>query len=78
MKKIYDFLEIKVRGDKLRKTIKQYDFKKIPDSEKGSGKFNRSAKIGGWKENFDKKEQELMNAIMEKSLKEFGYECLNP
>jgi len=73
LKKIYDFLEVKISNEELKNLIGMYDFKNIPDSEKGSGKFNRSAKVGGWKDNFNKEEQSLMNSIMSETLKKFGY-----
>ena len=73
LKTIYNFIGIQIADDDLQKLIKVHDFKNIPDSEKGKGKFTRSAKSGGWKTNFDKEEQELMNSIMGKTLDKFGY-----
>ena len=54
--------------------IPKNDFGKIPESEKGKGKFNRTAKIGGWRNNFDSDEQKLMISIMGKTLEELNYE----
>ncbi len=73
LKKIYNFIGIQVADDDLQKLIKVHDFKNIPDSEKGKGKFTRSAKSGGWKTNFDKEEHDLMNSIMGKTLEKFSY-----
>lgn len=73
LKKIYDFINVPISDEELKRTIELYDFKNIPESDKGQGKFNRSATPGGWKNNFSKDEQELMNSIMEKTLKEMGY-----
>ena len=73
LKKIYDFLEIKIEEKELEKIVSTYDFKNIPDSEKGKGKFTRTAKIGGWMDNFSKEEQDLMISIMGKTLGKFGY-----
>jgi len=74
LKKIYKFLNVKISDDELKKKIQQHDFKRIPSSKKGAGKFYRTASHGGWKENFTREEQELMNSIMGKTLREFGYE----
>jgi len=73
LRKIYQFLDVKISDIELDKLISTYDFKKIPKSEKGKGKFIRSAKPGGWKDNFSKNEQNLMNSLMSKTLEEFGY-----
>ncbi|MDH3611072.1 MAG: sulfotransferase [Nitrosopumilus sp.] len=73
LKKIYEFLEIEISDEELNQIIDIYDFKNIPDSEKGTGKFNRTAKTGGWRDNFNEKEQNVMNSIMSKTLKQFGY-----
>jgi len=73
LKEIYDFINVKISEKELKKIIELHDFRKIPESEKGLGKFNRSAKIGGWKTNFSEKEKELMNSIMRTTLEEFEY-----
>ena len=73
LKKIYKFLEIEINDVELNKIIKKYDFDKIPNFQKGSGKFYRSASPGKWKENFNEDEQKLMNSIMEKTLKKLNY-----
>jgi len=75
LKKIYDFIEVKVSDEELMKKIEIHDFKNIPDSQKGEGKFYRTATTGGWRENFSKEEQELMNSIMGDTLKQMGYEA---
>jgi len=74
LKKIYEFINVKISDDELKKIIEINDFNNIPDSEKGSGKFNRSAKINAWKENFTEEEKAVMNTIMKNSLEEFGYQ----
>jgi len=74
LKKIYDFIGIQISEIELMEIVEKYDFKNIPESQKGTGKFNRSAKIGGWKNNFDGEERELMNELMSENLKKWGYE----
>jgi len=74
LKKIYDFIKVDITDNELKKKIKIHDFKNIPQSEKGPGKFNRSAKIGAWKDNFTENEKDLINTIMAKTLEKFGYE----
>lgn len=73
LEKIYKFLEIKITKEEIEKIVTKYDFDKIPAGKKGSGKFHRSASPGKWKDHFNQEEQELMNEIMENTLKKAGY-----
>lgn len=73
MQRIYKFLKVEISEEELRKRIESYDFKNIPESEKGPGKFNRAASTGAWRNTFSKREQDLMNSIMGENLTEFGY-----
>ncbi len=73
LKKIYFFLGINISEETLRELVEKFRFEKIHASKKGKGKFYRSAKINGWKDSFSFEEQELMNSIMNKQLKELGY-----
>ena len=73
LKNIYDFLDIIIIEQELQKIIDKYSFEKIPDSEKGSGKFYRAAATKDWKKNFSNNEQDIMNSIMTKTLEKFGY-----
>jgi SAM-dependent methyltransferase len=74
LKKIYDFINVKITDEELNFLIDKYDFKNIPNSEKGQGKFNREASTGGWKKTFNQNEISLMENIMDQSLTKFEYE----
>jgi|GEM_PF-615512 len=74
LRKIYNFIGIRISDNELREIVQRYDFKNIPESEKGPGKFNRSATPRGWKNSFTEKEQELMNSIMGDTLTQMSYE----
>jgi len=73
LKKIYDFLNIDINTDDLHKVIQTFDFEKIPKDKKGPGKFHRLATPNAWRENFNKKELEIINSIMGDTLKKVGY-----
>jgi len=73
LRRIYNFLDIEITDIQLEDIINKHDFKKISEKEKGQGKFYRSASPGDWKNNFNKEEQDLMNSIMKKTLKELNY-----
>jgi len=74
LKKVYDFLKIDITEKELKKIISNYDFEKIPASQKGTGKFYRMAKPGAWKNSFNEKEGNLMNSIMAEGLRIGGYQ----
>ncbi len=73
LQKIYDFIGIKTSENELKEKIKKYDFNKIPSNKRGSGKFFRTAKVGGYKDNFSEKEQEIMISLMGEALKKVDY-----
>jgi len=77
LKKVYEFLGINVNKGDLKNIVTKFDFENIPPSKKGKGKFNRSALVGGWKNNFNKEEQKLMNSIMGETLEQLGYKDKN-
>jgi len=66
-------LQISIDDVELKKIIEKYDFKNIPSKKRGPGKFFRSAKVGGYKDNFSEKEQEIMISLMGETLKKAGY-----
>jgi len=74
LKKIYNFLDIRISEEDLAKLINKYNFKKIPSRKKGPGKFTRSATPGIWKDNLSNTEQNVMHSIMGKTLKKMQYE----
>ncbi|HUS50079.1 MAG TPA: sulfotransferase domain-containing protein, partial [Candidatus Paceibacterota bacterium] len=74
LKNLYKFIDVKISDDDLLKIIDKYSFKNLPEDEKGSGKFTRSATPGKWRENFSEDEQNIMNEIMGTMLKKLGYE----
>jgi len=73
LKKIYEFLGIKIDDAELEKIIEKYSFEKIPKEQKGSGKFYRSAQPGKWKENFTDDEVAFIEEIMGPTLKKLEY-----
>jgi hypothetical protein len=73
LKKIYDFIGIKISEKELEYIVEKYSFENIPSEKKGSGKVTRSASPGKWKENFTQEEQKIMNEIMDEKLRELGY-----
>ena len=73
LREIYHFIDVKVSEEELNHIGNKYDFNKIPENQKGSGKVTRTASPGKWKENFSEEEQKIMNEIMEETLTKCGY-----
>ena len=73
LKKLYEFIEVKITDDELKKIIKKFSFENLPEDEKGIGTQRQFAKIGIWKEKFNPKEIQLMEEIMGNTLKKLGY-----
>ena len=73
LKKIYDFIGIKITEEDLERKIEEAAYENVPQSEKGPGKKIRTANPGNYVENFSADEIKLMNSIMEDTLKKVGY-----
>jgi len=73
LEKIYRFINVDISKNEMEKIIGKYNFKNIPDDQKGSGKVTRSASPGMWRENLSKEEQDALQEIMEKTLEKLSY-----
>jgi hypothetical protein len=52
----------------------RHSFERIPEEERGRGKFHRAATPGLWRENMGPAEQAVMQDVMGDKLRELGYE----
>jgi len=73
LKKIYDFLEIKITFDDLQKIVNKFSYENIPNELKGTGKSVRFASPGRWK-NLSDEEKSMMQKIMGETLQKLGYD----
>jgi hypothetical protein len=73
LKKIYQFLDIKISEQKLNEIINKSKFENIPPEIRGKGKFFRIASPGKWMENFNENEKDSMSSIMSDVLKKLEY-----
>ncbi len=53
----------------------RHAFERIPEDQRGSGKFHRAATPGLWREHMTVAEQQLMRDAMNEKLRELGYEA---
>lgn len=74
LRKIYQFLEIDINEEDLRKLVETYSFENIPTEKRGTGKVVRSASPGKWKESFNENEKSVMNEVMGDTLRKIGYD----
>ena len=74
LKRIYQYLEIDIKDEKVKQIFSKHSFENIPSSQKGTGKFTRSATPGKWKEHFSEKEKNIVNGIISNTLEKIGYE----
>lgn len=73
LQKIYQFLEIDVKQNVLEELVQKYIFENLPETEKGKGKFKRSATPGKWKESFNEEEKQVIEHMMGEMLRKLDY-----
>jgi len=73
LKRIYEFVGIRINEDQLNKIVEKSKFENIPEDQKGDGKFKRFATPGKWKENFSDEELDILEQIIGENLKKLGY-----
>jgi hypothetical protein len=72
--RVYNFLDIEVSDEKLKRLVTKYSYENIPEDWKGNGKFIGNASPGKWKNTFDENEKEIMRNIMADTLLQLGYQ----
>jgi hypothetical protein len=73
LRSIYSWLGLPPAAD-LQERVDAHAFKAIPDTAKGSGKFQRAATPGLWREHLTQEEQDLSEEIMGPMLRRMGYQ----
>jgi hypothetical protein len=70
MKRIYSTLGIPVDENELARIVEKHSWEKIPDEQKGEGKFHRKATPGGWHEDLTPEQVEIVERVAGSLLKE--------
>jgi LPS sulfotransferase NodH len=70
MKRIYSELEMPVEEAELERSVEKHSWEKIPEEEKGEGKFHRKAKPGGWREDLTARQAEIVEGVAGSLLRE--------
>lgn len=71
MRHIYSALEIPVEEKKLVRAVEKYSWKRVPEEEKGEGKFYRKATPGGWREDLTPRQVEIVERATAPLLSKF-------
>jgi hypothetical protein len=71
MKRICSALEIPVEEGTLIRVIEKHSWERVPEQEKGEGRFYRKAKPGGWREDLTPEQIEIIESITAPLLEEF-------
>ena len=70
MKRIYSTLGIPVDEGELARVVEKHSWEKIPEENKGDGKFYRKATPGGWREDLTPGQAEIVERVTAPLLKE--------
>lgn len=63
LKAMYDALEIEADEARLRAAAARHSWDRIPDAQKGSGKFYRKAQAGGWREDLSSEQVRIIENV---------------
>jgi Sulfotransferase family len=74
LRRIFDWLGLRVEGRAVQEVVKRHAFKSVPDDRRGPGKDMRAATPGLWRENLTQEEQRTMLEIIGPKLAELGYD----
>ncbi len=70
MKRMYSELGIEVNEEELAGVVQKHSWEKIPEENKGDGKFYRKATPGGWREDLTPEQAKTVERITAPLLKE--------
>jgi hypothetical protein len=73
LKAMYDALEVEANEVRLRSAVAKHSWERIPEAQKGSGKFYRKAQPGGWKEDLSPEQVKLIEDITGPILSKYYY-----
>ena len=71
MRRIYSTLGIPVDEGELARVVEKHSWEKIPEENKGDGKFYRKATPGGWREDLTPEQARIVEKVTAPLLAEF-------
>jgi hypothetical protein len=73
--RIARWLGVEASDDWAADVASRHAFERIPEEERGAGKFYRAATPGLWRQTMGAAEQELLHEVMGDKLRELGYDA---
>jgi sulfotransferase family protein len=73
--RIARWLGVEASGDWAAEVASRHAFERIPEEERGGGKFHRAATPGLWRQNMGDAEHEVLHEVMRDKLRELGYDA---
>jgi hypothetical protein len=74
LRRILSWLGEGGKHDRIAQVVERTAFEAVPETQRGPGRFLRTATPGLWREHFNEEEQELLSSIMGPTLKKLDYE----
>src|SRR5918994_1257268 len=71
LRTMYDALGVEADEVRLRRAVAKHSWDRIPDAQKGSGKFYRKAQPGGWKEDLSSEQVKIIEKVTGPILSKF-------
>jgi len=71
MRRIYHELEMPADEEALARAVERYSWERLPESEKGAGRFYRKGMPGGWREDLTPKQAGIVEEITGPLLRKF-------
>jgi Sulfotransferase family len=73
--RIARWLGVEASDEWAAEVASRHAFERIPEEERGSGKFHRAATAGLWRQNMTDAEQTTLHEVMGEKLQELGYDA---
>ncbi|MCA3748512.1 MAG: glycosyltransferase [Rubrobacter sp.] len=74
LKDMYRSLKVEIDETQLKAAIRKHSWERIPEKEKGAGKFYRKGQPGGWKEDLSREQIKIIEEETGWFLSRYGYE----
>jgi hypothetical protein len=71
MRRIHSTLGMSVDEEMLERAVEEHSWERIPEEEKGEGKFRRKATPGGWREDLTQEQARLVEETTRPLLEQF-------
>ena len=71
MRRLCSDLRLPVNNESIGQVVEKHSWEKVPEEEKGPGKFHRKAEPGGWREDLSPRQIEIVERITAPLIGEF-------